>query len=382
MKKKVLIIGDVNHTLVNEFVVTMQNNYEYSIDILNLSGPYKRHEKYFNRLYSVSMPVSRDNKNIVSTKILYFSYLKIIKDIINQLENYDIIHIHYLNPMYRYFISDLRKKARSLNITIWGSDYYRISEKQKNNNKKIFDISNTITFANEQMKIDFLSFYNSYHDKVKICRFGLKTLEEIKRLEESVNFESTKKCFLEKYCIPEKKYTVTCGYNASNGQQHEKIIESLEKVSEKLLQDTLFLFPLGYGDEVYKDKVINLLSKSKINYKVLTEYFENEETALLRSVSDIMINVQISDQFSGSMQEAIYAGNILINGSWLPYDIFKKEGGYFLEIDSLEDLSDKIEYCIENIVTLKKKTINNKSVIWKLSSWENNKQDWYDVYSQ
>lgn len=382
MNKKVLIIGDVNHTLIKEFVETMKNNYEYSIDILNLSGPYKRYDKYFDRLYSVSMPVSRGNKNIISTKMLYFSYWKIIKDIVDQLEFYDVIHIHYLNPMYRYFIRDLRKKAGKLNITIWGSDYYRISEKQKKKNKKLFDISNTITFANEQMKRDFLFFYNSYHDKVKICRFGLKTLEEVNKLEKSLNIELKKKCFLEKYNIPEKKYVVTCGYNASSGQQHEKIIESLGEIPEKFLQDILFLFPLAYGDEVYRDEVINLLNNSKINYKVLTEYFENEETALLRSISDIMINVQISDQFSGSMQEALYAGNILINGSWLPYDIFKHEGGYFLEIDSLKELSGKIEYCIENIITLKDKTRNNKSVIWKLSSWENNKKDWYDVYGQ
>ena len=95
-----------------------------------------------------------------------------------------------------------------------------------------------------------------------------------------------------------------------------------------------------------------------------------------------MINVQTTDQFSGSMQETVFAGNVLINGAWLPYNTFKKEGAFFLEVNDLTELSEKIEYTIDNCEKLKLKTKINRDIIWKLSSWENNSKDWYNLYKK
>lgn len=378
-KTKVLIIGDVNHTLIKELVENIQDNNTISIDILTLSGAYEKHHKYFRRLYSISMPTV-NNKNRLQKRIFQYYYLNVIKDVISQLEDYDVIHIHYVNPMYRFLINNLKKKTSKLYVTLWGSDYYRISDVKKRQLKSLYDKVDKITFTNKSMEKEFLDYYNDYFEKVEVHRFGLKTLDEIKKLHSDTRIEEKKREFKEKYNIPEKKYIVTCGYNASPGQQYEEMIKALEKIKDKKLKNLVFLFPMSYGDDAYRNKVINLLGKSKINSRVLLEYFENEETALFRMISDIMINVQVTDQLSGSMQETLFAGNIVINGSWLPYGILKNKKIYFEEVDKIDQLSDKIEYCIENIETLKKKNINNARGIWSISSWEKNRQSWNYLY--
>ena len=378
--QRILIVGDVNHTLLRQLSQEMKDKFSISIDVLSLFDSYHRNHKYFCKLYSVSLPLVTETNNLIKMKINQIFYYKVIKDIIKQLDNYDVINIHYLNPIYRFFVNELRGKTSKLYVTMWGSDFYRVNDRTKNKLKRVFNSCDLITFTNDSMKNDFLNYYEDYHQKVKVCRFGLEVLDFIDEVKTNKKLKEYKKKFFSKYDIDSQKMIIACGYNSGPGQQHEKIIDSIKLISNEKLEDVIFLFPMAYGDEENRKKIELLLQNCEFNYKVLTDYLEGNEIALLREISDIMINIQTTDQFSGSMQETLYAGNILINGGWLPYDTFKKEGAFFLEVNDLTELAEKLEYCIDNCEDLKSKTKNNRDIIWNLSSWQNNSKDWYNLY--
>ena len=381
-KQNMLVIGDVNHTLIRQLSEEMRDEFSINIDILSLFRCYHRNQKYFDKLYSVSLPSVGEPIGRIRTKLNQIFYFKVIKDIVKNLENYDVINIHYLNPLYRYFIKLFRDKTPKLIVTVWGSDFYRVSDKTKIKLKKVFNSCDLITFTNDSMKSDFLSYYGDYHEKVKVCRFGLKVLDVIEEVQSSNDLEELKEEFLRRYNIDSKKKIIACGYNSSTGQQHEQIIKAIQMVNNEKLKDVVFLFPMAYGDENNRLKIELLLKDCTFRYKVISDYLEDKEVAMLRIVSDIMINVQTTDQFSGSMQETLFAGNVLINGGWLPYDSFKDAGAFFLEIKELSELHRKIEECIDDLDGLKLKSKNNREVIWELSSWRKNGKEWYELYQE
>ncbi|MBD3807847.1 MAG: hypothetical protein IE880_03920 [Epsilonproteobacteria bacterium] len=92
-----------------------------------------------------------------------------------------------------------------------------------------------------------------------------------------------------------------------------------------------------------------------------------------------MINILVTDSFSGSMQEFLYANNIVITGSWLPYDVFDNEGIIYEKIDSAGKLSDKLEDILSNLQSYKTNLDKNIDIISKLSSWKYNIQNWMEA---
>lgn len=381
-KMKILLIGDVNNIFIRDLTnqIKMENNVQ--LDIFTLFNKFNNNKIMFDNLYSLSnTKFGRSNKSWFYNKLIKLLYFITIKDLINNLDNYDIINIHFLSPFYIYFAKEIRRKSNVLCVSYWGSDFYRISEKEKIKQKRILDIADVITFTNDNMKEEFSNFHNEiYNSKVKTCRFGLTVLDSIRMYDAHINYIEEKDKFLQKYGLPYDKRFITCGYNSTIAQQHEAIIDQIISLEEDYKKDLFFLFPMTYGDIEYRQKIEKKLLAINLNFKIFYKFMDYDETAILRKISDIMIHVQTTDQFSGSMQEHLYAENIVINGGWLPYDILKKKGSFFLEVEKTSQLKNKISYAIENYEELKSKCKVNKSIIWELSSWESNSEEWYRMY--
>jgi hypothetical protein len=107
----------------------------------------------------------------------------------------------------------------------------------------------------------------------------------------------------------------------------------------------------------------------------------HRENAELKILTDIVVNIQITDTLSASLQEHLYAKNILLVGEWLPYKIFDENGIFYMKT-SCEKLSENISYCIDNLDVLKQKTKNNYMKIKSLSSWDFVSRDWLKIYNE
>jgi len=93
-----------------------------------------------------------------------------------------------------------------------------------------------------------------------------------------------------------------------------------------------------------------------------------------------MIQLQKSDQLSGTMQESLFAGSIVITGSWLPYQVLQDEGVYFKSISEFSELPGKLFEIIQNLNKENQKCSRNRSIIHRFSSWEYTINDWLLAY--
>lgn len=299
-----------------------------------------------------------------------------VRQKITEKDPYDICHVQFVMPLYTIILSLLGVRYRILILSFWGSDYYRISGIWRWIQKILVNKADWITFANETTRNDFQNSFNIDPHKLVIARFGLAPLETIDQL--TLSASECKKAL----GIDPNLTIVACGYNASPFQQHELIIETLETRMDQLPSNIIFVFLLSYGGtSSYQQRIIERLNQSGLHSLCLNDYLNNYRVAIFRKATDIMIHIPTSDQFSGSMQEHLYAGSHVIAGSWLPYAPWIEHGLILHQIDTPADLFNALLSALNSTGSL---TIQeqNRNVIRTLSSWETCIEDWNHLYDQ
>jgi len=304
--------------------------------------------------------------------------LKEERNYIMQNESYDVCHIHFVSPYLSFLTNTFAKKCSYLICSIWGSDFYRASDRQRRIQTKLYENSSVITSNNEYSALDFDHYYQvKYSEKLRICRFGLAPLEVLRKLE--LNKMECRKHL----GLPEDSLIVTVGYNNSPAQQHIEILKSIEKWKREIPENVFFILPMTYGGtDEYRNTVRKHLEQHGFRYRIFDKFISDEEMAMLRKASDLMIQVQTTDQFSGSMQEHLYTENVVITGDWLPYGTLDEKGVFMLKVSSVEEVGEKLVYAVNNLDSLKEKCKKNPEIIWELSSWEKNIQSWIDMYEE
>jgi hypothetical protein len=180
--------------------------------------------------------------------------------------------------------------------------------------------------------------------------------------------------------LPPDSIIIVCGYNAKAHQNHIAVLESVFPLINSLPKKTLFVFPMVYGDKDYRKKLEVLLMKSGLDYRILDTFMSDIDMARLRYVTDIMVNVQETDQLSGTFQEHIYAGSIAICGSWLPYRILEDRRVYLVKVDSPNETGEKILHVLSRLDEYRKRSENNPAAIGDLGRWDIIMKDWDHAY--
>lgn len=377
---KILILSNIDDVYTLNYVKELKLKIDCSVDIF--TAPIEKNEyinqfiHYFNNMYEIG---SNDKDTVIDyiPKIKgYFNMKKIIHQF-NKLDNYDIIHIFFLSIKYVFIVKEILRKCKKLVISIYGSDFYRTKWWEKIIQYPIIKYADRITFQNKQTLEEFSKYFKKIDkDKLKITKFGSAPLEILRNIEH-ISKKDCKKSFN----ISTNSLVITCGYNASQGHEHIKIIKSIEIVKHKLPDNILFLFPFTYSfDRKYYFKVKELLDKTNLNYKILSNFLSDYKVAQLRKLSDIMINLPISDQLSGSLQESLYTGNIIITGDWLPYKILEEKGIFMLKVSSVGEVGEKLLYSVNNLRNLNESCKGNSQIIWNIASWDKNINDFIHMY--
>ncbi|MFW2578976.1 glycosyltransferase [Aliarcobacter butzleri] len=365
---KILIIASTKDVfgkeLKNELFIKGLDVYLLDFETLEMFDKNNSEDKKYSKLLEKF-------KNISKFSMLF--RLWYIKSIIKE-NNFDIINIHVSRWFYLIILPWLIKQK--LVITFYGSDFYRTSNFIKNIQKLLYKKAHIITFTNPLTKNSFIEYYKDFKNKSYVCRFGLKTLEFIDK-----NRDINKKELRKYLGYDLEKIIVTCGYNSTKEQQHEKIINNLIKLQKEILEKVQFVFPMTYGDIIHKEKIKSILNQTNLDYIVLEEFLYREDNANIKLASDIMINILETDSFSGSMQEFLYANNIIITGAWLPYEVFDNAGIQYVKINDINELYLELKRIIDSDI----QTFNiskNKNIISKLSLWNNTIESWVDAYTK
>lgn len=364
--KKTLIIGNskvvFTRELQGELIEKGMDVYLLDFEYLELYDSKENLERSYATMFS-------NYKKL--PKLHMFFRMMIIKKIITDMK-FEVVNIHVARWYYSFILWTLKKKK--VVVSFYGSDFYRTSNLSKKLLHPVLKIANIITFTNEKTKDGFLQNHLELKNKVKVCRFGLKTLDFIDKNRDKNKLEIKKHLG-----YSEDKTIVTCGYNSTKAQQHEKIIENIIKLPQDILENIQFIFPMTYGNNTNKEKIKSVLSKTNLDYIVLEDFLRGDDNAYIKLISDTMINILTTDSFSGSMQEFLYAKNVVITGSWLPYDVFDNEGIVYEKIYSADKLADKLEDTLANLQSHKTNLDKNIDIISKLSSWKYNISNWIEA---
>ncbi|MFR1708044.1 MAG: methyltransferase domain-containing protein [Clostridium sp.] len=360
--EKILLICNFYSVYMEQYIEELGNKLDIKFDILTVDDEYNN---------------ERNNISRFINKVYIYKTKEEFENILDNMEYYDFIHIHYLHSFYGEFYEKIKIASNKIIITIWGSDFYKANEQEKIRLKNLISISDKITFDNEVTMDEFCNYYKNTRKKSRVCRFGLKVLEYIDKLE-----ELDKETIKSKLGVPANSIIVTCGYNADIYQQHLSIIESIKNTIKLISQDVYFIFPMTYKiDEIYLKSIKARLEVSGLNYKVIDEFMNYEEIAMLEKATDIFIQVQTSDTLSATMIENLYCKNIVITGSWLPYQPLKENGIEFIEVDMVDQVGDKLIWTIENMQKLQPNYDYNNKIISNMCLWKHTASDWKELYT-
>ena len=287
---------------------------------------------------------------------------------------YDIIDFHYYSSIYFPLIPLAKSLGKKVKITLWGSDLLRATDEEKTEQVKGYEIADLIQVATPFMSDALCSVFPKFKYKVCILPFGNQSLDDFNlHWDDSVDDS-----FLAHY--DKNKKMVVCGYNGSSGQRHLEMIKMLNELPNEIQKQIYVVFPMTYGAEPsYVNKVSEALSNNYYSYDVLLNRLDSKQLFDLRRLTDIAINIQITDAFSGSIQEHIFCENVLLVGEWLPYSMLK-DAGIFYKITSLDNLSSSFVDVFYNYETYRKKCFNNKMLMYGLTSWAGLKDKWRAMY--
>ncbi|MCM1182625.1 MAG: hypothetical protein NC337_04535 [Roseburia sp.] len=327
--------------------------------------------KRYNDIEISLLTSEQENKDKIDARYLkhiyFFQTKSDIKTILAQLPVYDVMQVLWIENVWSYFYKVLRNKTRKLYLNVGGSEFYRASRTERDFKRKLIACSDKVTAETEETVREFQDYYSDeIKGQVGFLPFGIEVLDFINSSKNQNNNEMKRK-----YHIPLDKFVVTCGHNASEAHQHMDIIDALCNLQDDEKQKIVCVFPMTYnGSKAYIEKVRCRLDKTGLEYVVLTEFMDFQSMAEYALISDIMIHVQTTDQLSSTMLEEMYAGSVVIAGSWLPYRSLHEMGIYFLDVDTIPDVTAVLEDVVANPDIYKERCGKNAELVWNHSSWD------------
>jgi len=304
---------------------------------------------------------------------------------LNHIEpkNFDVLHFHFCvssNLEYLHFI----KKSTKVICSFWGSDLFRVSDIYNNYYvSKALNNANLITVQSPEMGLLVKAKYGmNLNDKIRDIRFTLS-----KDIYEFIDLyrNNTKVLdeFKAKYNLKKENFLIALGHNAFKENNHIKMIESLNGLSEEYKNKITLILHLSYGgNKEYIDNLKKVIQQIKdLDIKIIEDFLGPQEISKLRLITDIMVQAPISDALSGAMTEVLYANNKVIVGGWLPYGILRRNHIQFEEFDYFRELPLKLieSLKVENfkVTTGNKNQINIEKFLFPVKT----SNDWIKLFN-
>lgn len=367
---KVLLIGNGTHLNFINSVKFIRSEEDISFDVFSYKYINPESTVVYGHVYNARKRKDRYIKKLYKKKLKYEK--KLIKKRFERIRNsYDIIHIHFLEKHTEFLMNNLLNSSSKLIISIWGSDFYKKSLDELNKYISLFNKASLITFTSKETLKEFKKNLN-VNTPLVTQPFGLALIDYLHH--NKYTKEKAKKIL-----GLNNSFTITVGTNGRRMQNHIEIFEAINSVINYLPHKTKILLPLTYKREKEHLAAIKKYIKENknIDFVLFEEFMYNHQLALLSSATDVLIQVQNTDQFSGTMLEHIYAGSKIITGSWLPYKILIEKGIPLNLVEKVEDVGKKIiEIKDQENFNLE----HQQNVVWELSSWSSNANKWVTLY--
>ncbi|MDB9874300.1 hypothetical protein OAC97_03485 [Flavobacteriaceae bacterium] len=308
-------------------------------------------------------------------------YLAVAEQFVRN-QNYNLYHFHFCVPYNLRFIHYLPKNSKII-CSFWGSDLYRRNSKEDLFYVKLALLKiSAITVHTTEMKRDLLKKYNiNIESKIHLARkppntkvFGYiltNTEHDIRNLKV-------------KLAIPLENKIITVGYNAFEENNHLEILKHLYKIPKSIRSKITIILPLAYGrKEEYLQK-LKEETHTYVNMHIVfyDDFLNSQDLSLLRMISNIQIQMPISDALSHSITEVLFTGNDVIAGSWLPYQFYNRIGVKLYFIEDFSDLPKKVIELIKKNKKTKSQITSIQKVITENFYPQTTIKPWVSLYKK
>ena len=376
--KNIIIVCDSEAIAIRDYVEYIKNHLDCKISLFSWNVTNGKYDSEYSQM-NVEV-VNIYNRKIKSGLVRRLNRILILKKFSRNNKNIDIIHYQCLQSVQLKTLKHINKLAKSVILTYWGSDLFRSDAKEYRLLAKYFKAVNRITFMTDEMENKFHEIYgNDYDDKfVKHIDYGEGVYSYINGIKSGMTKAQCKAYWK----IPMDKFVIHIGYNGDEEQQHDKIIEQLVKISQDYLENIYVVMHFGYGNhsDSYEGKVCDVLREHHISYKIIKDYLSKKEMAIFRCSADLFLYGQLTDAFSFSMSEYLYAGILMLKGSWLKYSVLDDMKIFYCEYDSFSDIPKVLVEIISNNVSRSESLEANVGKMYNYNSWEAMGTKWINLY--
>jgi hypothetical protein len=302
----------------------------------------------------------------------------------NDFDHFDTFHFHFMQYSYLRELF-LVPNGKKIVCSFWGSDLLRTHDILNFYFvKKALNSATIITCQSQELKEIVLSkFGRNLAEKIHIVKFPI--YYSVYNLM-NTNYDNSEKLRIFKLNngYSTDKINVLVGHSGSISNNHLSILKSLLNLGCK--KKIHLIINLNYAITAnekieYKQKLFNELEKLECSYVILEKFFVNEELAISRLASDIFLHAPVSDALSGTMLELLYASNIVITGSWLPYKTYRRANLDYYEINDFGELSASLDLVVQNFEEVKKKMLLNRYLIQEHFINNNDIKKWSEILS-
>ena len=367
MNRKYLIIGNPHSFWNQNFITNILRPCGYQIDFFyTYIGSDKQEESPWEKdihVYSCPKALIRKKEDgSLSSKI--HTILCILYCLVWSIKNrdkYDIVNVQFVDTLELFYSRYLAGKKSKLILSYWGSDLLRKSNRELRYTWKGIKRADQITFDNMDLYNKFRTTFSDKFDyKLNVAMFGLPILDKIKENKES----KVKEMIYEEMDLDSNKLVVAVGYAARPDQQHFKVLEQIQKLPKEYKERIQIVLQLTYPvNKEYTDLLSDYVKKTGCDTKLIFEKMTDSEVADLRIVTDIFINAQTTDAFSGTICENLFSDTLLINAKWLRYAEFEEYPFRFLEFQSFEDIPAMLREAIDNYSYVERRKIWKKIIV-------------------
>ena len=279
---------------------------------------------------------------------------------------YDLIDFHGYYPQYNHLMRACVENGQNFDITLWGSDLMRADNERRELLKYGFDRAYRIKLSENLHDVLVESYGTIYDDKCRIVYFGNSGIYNIDNLsdEDAVAIKN------ELYGDIKGKRIVVLGYNGIPSQNHDVMINAINKLSLPEKDSIHVVLPMTYGaTQDYINEIEKLIEAIQLSYTILDKFLQSVQVAAIRKTADIVVNVQDTDAIAGSLQDHLYCGGVCIFGEWLNYSPYTKNGIYYIK-SSKEGLVENLKDVLHNFDDYHQLCNGNHDKIKSLFSWD------------
>ncbi len=366
----ILIIGDLTSVHLQRLACMLKGN-GHSLIGATLFTPSQSREAQSPFNVIIHRPLIETGNPLIK----YSNLLLLSKKLNRMVDDHgiDLINIQVAS-FYFGFMFFLGRPKVPLVTSFWGTEVWadknmRIRYLQR----KLVKGSAIITVVTERMREKIVDDLGAEKSKVRIIKYltlGVRS-DEMTKVE--IN------SFRKEFRVPKGTTVVTISYASAPRHRQDFILSKLSQMDITFLarENVLFVLPLTYGERGWTERLRAAIESNPLQtfIRIIDRRLTDREVAILRSLTDIFINVPLQDSLSASMLEHFQAGNVVIVGEWLPYDVLFASDLHMIKVseNDLEMLDVLVGKIIEDLewhkAEVKKRKINTNRIIGD-NNWE------------